>query len=165
MAGPGLHLPEKVITNFDLEKMVDTTDEWIRSRTGIERRHVAADGETTVDLAEKAARRALDAAGVAPAEVDFIAFGPTTPDLVFPNCCTLLPQREGCRAGSPSGSRSSWRGTKCSRSPSPSSAAGLTRHWRPTGWSAARSTGWYPTRPTSGSSRRRRAGSTYPWNG
>src|SRR5205814_1533922 len=77
--------------------MVDTTDEWIRSRTGIERRHVAADGETTVDLAEKAARRALDAAGVAPAEVDFIAFGTTTPDLVFPNCGTLLQQRLGCR--------------------------------------------------------------------
>src|SRR6266404_6097904 len=77
--------------------MVDTTDEWIRSRTGIERRHVAAEGETTVDLAEKAARRALDAAGVAPAEVDFIAFGTTTPDLVFPNCGTLLQQRLGCR--------------------------------------------------------------------
>src|SRR2546423_7684489 len=77
--------------------MVDTTDEWIRSRTGIERRHVAADGETTVDLAEKAARRALDAAGVAPAEVDFIASGTTTPDLVFPNCGTLLQQRLGCR--------------------------------------------------------------------
>src|SRR2546421_1982334 len=77
--------------------MVDTTDEWIRSRTGIERRHVAAEGETTVDLAEKAARRALEAAGVAPAEVDFIAFGTTTPDLVFPNCGTLLQQRLGCR--------------------------------------------------------------------
>ena len=97
IAGTGSHLPEKVITNFDLEKMVDTTDEWIRSRTGIERRHVAAEGETTVDLAEKAARRALDAAGVAPAEVDFIAFGTTTPDLVFPNCGTLLQQRLGCR--------------------------------------------------------------------
>src|SRR5207253_8562919 len=97
ITGTGSHLPEKVITNFDLEKMVDTTDEWIRSRTGIERRHVAADGETTVDLAEKAARRALDAAGVAPAEVDFIAFGTTTPDLVFPNCGTLLQQRLGCR--------------------------------------------------------------------
>src|SRR2546423_15026750 len=77
--------------------MVDTTDEWIRSRTGIERRHVAADGETTVDLAEKAARRALEAAGVAPAEVDFIAFGTTTPGLAFPNCSTLLQQRPGCR--------------------------------------------------------------------
>jgi len=97
IAGTGSYLPKKIITNQDLEKMVDTTDEWIRTRTGIERRHVAADGETTVDLAEHAARRALDAAGVAPAEVDFIAFGTTTPDLIFPNCGTLLQQRLGCR--------------------------------------------------------------------
>jgi 3-oxoacyl-[acyl-carrier-protein] synthase-3 len=76
--------------------MVDTTDEWIRDRTGIERRHIAADGETTVDLAEKAARRALDAAGMRPQDVDFIAFGTTTPDLVFPNCGVLLQQRLGC---------------------------------------------------------------------
>jgi 3-oxoacyl-[acyl-carrier-protein] synthase-3 len=97
IAGTGSYLPEKIITNQDLEKMVDTTDEWIRTRTGIERRHVAADGETTVDLAEHAARRALEAAGIAPAEVDFIAFGTTTPDLIFPNCGTLLQQRLGCR--------------------------------------------------------------------
>jgi 3-oxoacyl-[acyl-carrier-protein] synthase III len=97
IAGTGSYLPEKIITNHELEKMVDTTDEWIRTRTGIERRHIAADGETTVDLAEHAARRALEAAGVAPAEVDFIAFGTTTPDLVFPNCGTLLQQRLGCR--------------------------------------------------------------------
>jgi 3-oxoacyl-[acyl-carrier-protein] synthase III len=96
ITGTGSYLPEKVITNHDLEKMVDTTDEWIRSRTGIERRHVAADGETTVDLAEHAARRALAAAGVAPADVDFIAFGTTTPDLIFPNCGVLLQQRLGC---------------------------------------------------------------------
>ena len=97
IAGTGSHLPERVVTNFELEKMVDTSDEWIRSRTGIERRHVAADGETTVDLAEFAARRALDAAGVAPGDVDFIAFGTTTPDLVFPNCGVLLQARLGCR--------------------------------------------------------------------
>jgi len=97
IAGTGSHLPEKVVSNFDLEKMVDTSDEWIRTRTGIERRHVAADGETTVDLAEHAARRALDAAGVAPQDVDFIAFGTTTPDLVFPNCGVLLQARLGCR--------------------------------------------------------------------
>jgi 3-oxoacyl-[acyl-carrier-protein] synthase-3 len=97
IAGTGSYLPEKVVTNHDLEKMVDTTDEWIRSRTGIERRHIAADGETTVDLAEQAARRALEAAGIAPAEVDFIAFGTTTPDLIFPNCGTLLQHRLGCR--------------------------------------------------------------------
>jgi 3-oxoacyl-[acyl-carrier-protein] synthase III len=97
IAGTGSYLPKKIITNQELEKMVDTTDEWIRTRTGIERRHVAADGETTVDLAEHAARRALEAAGIGPAEVDFIAFGTTTPDLIFPNCGTLLQQRLGCR--------------------------------------------------------------------
>ncbi len=99
IAGTGGHLPERVLTNYDLEKMMDTTDEWIRTRTGIERRHIAADGETTVDLAEQAARRALDAAGVRPADVDLIAFGTTTPDLVFPNCGTLLQARLGCRGG------------------------------------------------------------------
>jgi 3-oxoacyl-[acyl-carrier-protein] synthase III len=97
ISGTGSYLPAKCITNFDLEKTLDTSDEWIRTRTGIERRHVAADGETTVDLAEVAARRALEAAGVAPADVDFIAFGTTTPDLIFPNCGTLLQQRLGCR--------------------------------------------------------------------
>ena len=97
IAGTGSYLPKRIITNQDLEQMVDTTDEWIRTRTGIERRHIAADGETTVDLGEHAARRALEAAGVAAADVDFIAFGTTTPDLVFPNCGTLLQQRLGCR--------------------------------------------------------------------
>jgi 3-oxoacyl-[acyl-carrier-protein] synthase-3 len=99
IVGTGSYLPEKVLTNADLEKMVDTTDEWIRSRTGIERRHIAAEGETTVDMAEKAARRALEAAGVSPAEVDFIAFGTTTPDMIFPNCGVLLQARLGCRGG------------------------------------------------------------------
>jgi 3-oxoacyl-[acyl-carrier-protein] synthase-3 len=97
IAGTGSYLPQQVVTNHDLEKMVDTSDEWIRSRTGIERRHIAAEGETTVDLAEQAARRALEAAGLAPTDVDFIAFGTTTPDLIFPNCGTLLQQRLGCR--------------------------------------------------------------------
>jgi 3-oxoacyl-[acyl-carrier-protein] synthase III len=99
IVGTGAHLPEKTLTNFDLEKLVDTTDEWIRTRTGIERRHIAAEGETTVDLAEVAARRALDAAGMKPADIDFIAFGTTTPDLIFPNCGTLLQERLGCRGG------------------------------------------------------------------
>jgi 3-oxoacyl-[acyl-carrier-protein] synthase III len=78
---------------------VDTTDEWIRTRTGIERRHIAAAGETTVDLGEQAARRAIEAAGVRPQDIDFIAFGTTTPDLVFPNCGVLLQERLGCRGG------------------------------------------------------------------
>ncbi|MGH8289285.1 MAG: beta-ketoacyl-ACP synthase III [Steroidobacteraceae bacterium] len=97
IAGTGSYLPEKVLTNFDLEKMMDTSDEWIRERTGIERRHIAAAGETTVDLAERAARAALEAAGVKPTDVDFIAFGTTTPDMVFPNCGALLQARLGCR--------------------------------------------------------------------
>ena len=97
IAGTGSYLPEKIVTNFDLEKKMDTTDEWIRTRTGIERRHIAADGQTTVDLAEIAARRAIEAAGVTPAEIDFIVFGTTTPDFVFPNCGTLLQARLGAR--------------------------------------------------------------------
>jgi 3-oxoacyl-[acyl-carrier-protein] synthase-3 len=99
IAGTGSYLPEKILTNFDLEGMVDTTDEWIRDRTGIERRHIAADGETTVDLGEQAARRAIAAAGLEPKDIDFIAFGTTTPDLVFPNCGVLLQERLGCRGG------------------------------------------------------------------
>ena len=95
IAGTGRYLPQKVLTNFDLEKMVDTTDEWIRTRTGVERRHIAAEGETTVDLAEPAARAAIHAAGVTPEDIDFIAFGTTTPDLVFPNCGVLLQARLG----------------------------------------------------------------------
>ena len=99
IVGTGAHLPQKIVTNFDLEKIMDTTDEWIRTRTGIERRHIAAENETTVDLAEQAARRAIEAAGLRPEEIDFIAFGTTTPDLVFPNCGTLLQGRLGCRGG------------------------------------------------------------------
>ena len=99
IVGTGSYLPEKILTNFDLEKLMETSDSWIRERTGIERRHIAADGETTVDLAEHAARRALDAAGLRPEDVDFIAFGTTTPDLVFPNCGVILQSRLGCRGG------------------------------------------------------------------
>jgi 3-oxoacyl-[acyl-carrier-protein] synthase-3 len=97
IAGTGRCLPEKVLTNFDLEKMVETTDEWIRTRTGIERRHIAAPDQTTVDLAEGAARAAIEAAGKRPEDVDFIAFGTTTPDFVFPNCGVLLQSRLGIR--------------------------------------------------------------------
>ena len=99
IVGTGSYLPEKILTNFDLEKLMDTSDSWIRERTGIERRHIAAEGETNVDLAEHAARRALDAAGLRPQDVDFIAFGTTTPDLVFPNCGVILQSRLGCRGG------------------------------------------------------------------
>ena len=95
VAGTGSYLPAKVLSNADLEKLVETSDVWIRDRTGIERRHIAADGETTVDLAEHAARAAITASGWAPSDVDFIAFGTTTPDLVFPNCGVLLQRRLG----------------------------------------------------------------------
>jgi 3-oxoacyl-[acyl-carrier-protein] synthase-3 len=95
IAGTGSYLPEKILTNADLEKLVDTSDEWIRSRTGIEQRHIAAEGETTTDLAEKAARAAMLAAGVGPGDIDLICVGTTTPDLVFPNVGTLLQDRLG----------------------------------------------------------------------
>jgi 3-oxoacyl-[acyl-carrier-protein] synthase-3 len=93
--GTGRYLPEKVLTNADLEQMVDTSDEWIRGRTGICERRVAADGETTGDLAEQAARIALDAAGLGPSEIDLLIVGTTTPDVVFPSTACLIQQRLG----------------------------------------------------------------------
>src|SRR5687768_18077355 len=85
IAGTGSYLPEKVLTNEDLTKFVDTSDEWIAARTGIRERHVAAEGETTSDLAFHAATRALEAAGVTAQDVDLIVVGTTTPDLIFPS--------------------------------------------------------------------------------
>ncbi|MEE4295429.1 MAG: beta-ketoacyl-ACP synthase III [Wenzhouxiangella sp.] len=93
--GTGSYLPEKVLTNKDLEAFVDTTDQWIRDRTGIGERRVAADGQTTCDLAEAAARAALDAADVKPHEIDLLLLGTTTPDLVFPSTACLLQERLG----------------------------------------------------------------------
>ncbi len=93
--GTGSYLPEKILTNADLEKIVDTTDEWIRDRTGIEQRHMAADGQTTGDLAFIAATRALEAAGVAAKDIDLIVIGTTTPDLIFPSTATLVQHRLG----------------------------------------------------------------------
>lgn len=99
--GTGGYLPEKVLTNADLEKMVDTSDQWIRDRTGISKRHIAAENETTCDLAEKAARNAIEAAGISPQEIDLIIVATTTPDRVFPSTACLLQQRldiHGCAA-------------------------------------------------------------------
>ncbi len=101
IAGTGSYLPEKVLTNHDLEKLVDTNDEWIASRTGIRERHIAADGQTTGDLAFEAAKRALEAADVAADEIDLIVLGTTTPDLIFPSTACLLQHRlgaDGCMA-------------------------------------------------------------------
>ena len=98
IAGTGHHVPERVLTNADLEKMVDTTDEWIRTRTGIERRRIAADDETTATLSLHAARKAMEAAGVTGADIDFIAIGTTTPDLVFPNVGCLIQEELGVGA-------------------------------------------------------------------
>ena len=97
IAGTGRYLPERIMTNKDLEQIVDTTEEWIRTRTGIERRHIAADDQTTTDLAESAAREAMTAAGVGPADIDFIVVGTTTPDVVFPNIGCLVQERLGIR--------------------------------------------------------------------
>lgn len=93
--GTGSYLPEKILTNADLEKIVNTTDEWIRDRTGIEQRHMAADGQTTSDLAFIAATRALEAAGIAGKDIDLIVVGTTTPDLIFPSTATLVQHRLG----------------------------------------------------------------------
>jgi 3-oxoacyl-[acyl-carrier-protein] synthase-3 len=101
IAGTGSYLPERVLTNHDLEKMVDTSDQWIRERTGIIKRHIAESGETTCDLAEHAARRAMDAASVRPEDVDLIVVATTTADQIFPSTACLLQQRldiHGCAA-------------------------------------------------------------------
>jgi len=97
IAGTGSYLPERILTNADLEKMVDTTDQWIVERTGIRQRHIAAQDQTTSDLAFEAAKKAMDAAGVGPQDIDFLIVGTTTPDLVFPSTAVLLQQRLGLR--------------------------------------------------------------------
>ena len=93
ITGTGSYLPEKILTNFDLEKIMDTTDEWIRDRTGISKRHIAAGDETSCDLAEIASTRAMEAAGRTPRQIDLIVLATTTPDRVFPSTACLLQQR------------------------------------------------------------------------
>ena len=91
--GTGGYLPKKILTNHDLEKIVDTTDEWITARTGIKERHIAATDENTVDLAEQASRQAIESASISKDEIDLIVVATTTPDQIFPSTACLLQQR------------------------------------------------------------------------
>jgi 3-oxoacyl-[acyl-carrier-protein] synthase-3 len=101
IAGTGSYLPEKVLTNADMAQFVDTSDEWIRERTGIRQRHIAAEGQTTSDLGYEAGLRAMEAAGITGADVELLIVGTTTPDLIFPSTACLVQHRlgaNGCMA-------------------------------------------------------------------
>jgi 3-oxoacyl-[acyl-carrier-protein] synthase-3 len=99
--GTGSYLPAHVLTNADLEKLVDTNDQWIVDRTGIRERHIAAEGEFTSDLATQAARAALDVAGLAPDDIDLLLVATTTPDLVFPSTACIVQSKLGMTNGKP----------------------------------------------------------------
>ena len=101
ITGTGGYLPENVMTNSDLEKIVDTSDQWIRERTGIEQRHIAVEGQTTVDLAEAASRLAIESAGINAQDIDLIILATSTPDKIFPSSACILQARldiHGCPA-------------------------------------------------------------------
>jgi len=95
IAGTGGYLPERVVTNKDLEALVDTTDQWIQERSGIKRRHIAADGETTSDMAVNAAEKAIEASGMEARDIDLIIVATTTPDKVFPSTACIVQRRLG----------------------------------------------------------------------
>jgi len=95
IVGTGRYLPERVMTNFDLEKIVDTSDEWIRTRTGVERRHIVAEDQTTSDMCIEAARVAIEDAGIDVSEIDLVVVGTTSPDLIFPNVATIIQHKLG----------------------------------------------------------------------
>jgi len=97
ITGVGSCLPEKVLTNKDLEKIMDTSDEWIRERTGIKRRHVAGENETTASLSVIAAQRALEMAGIEADELDMIVVGTCTPDKVIPSTATIVQRQLGIK--------------------------------------------------------------------
>jgi 3-oxoacyl-[acyl-carrier-protein] synthase-3 len=100
VAGTGRYLPERIVTNAELAERIDTSDEWIRERSGIAQRHIAADGEFTSDLATHAARDALKAAGMVPDDVDLIVVATSTPDETFPASATVVQSKLGCANGS-----------------------------------------------------------------
>ena len=93
--GTGSYLPEKILTNYDLESMIDTDHDWIMARTGISERRIAADDEFTCDLAEKASRKAIDSAGISISEIDLLVVATTTADQIFPSTACLLQARLG----------------------------------------------------------------------
>lgn len=97
--GTGSYLPSKTLTNYDLEKMVETSHEWIFTRSGIAERHIAADGEMTSDLALHASRRAIEAAGIGPDEIDLLIVATTSPDQIFPSTACILQDKLGMRNG------------------------------------------------------------------
>lgn len=99
IVGTGSYLPEKVLTNHDLERMVDTSHDWILSRTGIAERHIAADNEMASDLALKASRKAMEAAKVGPEDIDLVIVATTTPDMVFPSTACILQDKLGIKSG------------------------------------------------------------------
>lgn len=98
IVGTGSYLPSKVLTNQDLERMVDTTDEWIYTRTGIRQRHIAAEGENASDLALAASRKAIEAAGIQPQDIGLVVVATTTPDMVFPSTACILQAKLGIRS-------------------------------------------------------------------
>ena len=97
--GVGHYLPERIVPNAEFEKSLDTSDEWIRSRSGIERRHFAAEGQTTSDLATRAARAALADAGIGASDLDAIVLATSTPDLTFPAAATMVQAALGMEGG------------------------------------------------------------------
>ncbi|HVY20229.1 MAG TPA: beta-ketoacyl-ACP synthase III [Bauldia sp.] len=98
--GSGAYLPKKILTNADLTKIVDTSDEWIQQRTGIRERHIAADGELTSDLAANAARQAMAAANLGPDDIDMIVMATATPDNTFPAAAVTVQEKLGITRGS-----------------------------------------------------------------
>ena len=95
--GVGSYVPEKILTNFDIEKMVDTSDEWIVTRSGIRERHIAREDEAASDLGLKAARKAIEDAGIEPSDVDLIITATITPDMFFPSTACFIQNKLGLK--------------------------------------------------------------------